>query len=153
MEPKKLLTTFALVAVVLIAGCKKDTFVDPVGICPLVVSTDPANLATGVLLNKVITATFNENMNPATITGTSFTVEAVVKGEMLIAGAVTYTGMTASFTPASPLAGGTTYKGTSKRFTGHFVTGRLYMDLQYRCSGCAHGNSYRSVKSCYRCGT
>jgi uncharacterized repeat protein (TIGR02543 family) len=114
MEPKKLLTTFALVAVVLIAGCKKDTFVDPVGVCPLVVSTDPANLATGVLLNKVITATFNENMNPATITGTSFTVEAVVKGEMLIAGAVTYTGMTASFTPASPLAGGTTYKGTIK---------------------------------------
>jgi hypothetical protein len=57
MKPKKLLTTLAILGLILIAGCKKDTFVETPGVCPLVVSTDPANLATGVPLNKTITAT------------------------------------------------------------------------------------------------
>ena len=108
MEPKKLLTTLALVSVVLIAGCKKDTFVEIPGVCPEVISTDPANLATGVPLNKVITATFNKVMNPATITQASFTV----KGASAITGTVSYTGTTASFVPSSPLTPNTTYTGT-----------------------------------------
>jgi len=66
MKMKRLLTTLALVVVVIIAGCKKDTFKETVGVCPVVI-TDPLNLATGVPLNKIITATFNENMNAATI--------------------------------------------------------------------------------------
>ncbi len=108
MEPKKLLTTLALVSVVLIAGCKKDTFVETTGVCPIVVSTDPANLATGVPLNKVITATFNKVMNPATITQASFTI----KGASAVTGTVSYTGTTASFVPSSPLTPNTTYTGT-----------------------------------------
>src|SRR5450759_4900243 len=113
MKMKRLLTTLALVVVVIIAGCKKDTFKETVGVCPLVV-TDPLNLATGVPLNKIITATFNENMNAATITPTSFTIEAGAKGAALVAGAITYAGMTATFTPASPLTANTTYTGTLK---------------------------------------
>ena len=108
MKPKKLLTTLALVSVVLIAGCKKDTFVETTGVCPIVISTDPANLATGVPLNKVITATFNVKMNPATITQASFTI----KGASAITGTVSYTGTTASFVPSSPLTPNTTYTGT-----------------------------------------
>ncbi len=72
------------------------------------ISTDPANLATGVPLNKVITATFNKVMNPATITQASFTV----KGASAITGTVSYTGTTASFVPSSPLSPFTTYTGT-----------------------------------------
>jgi hypothetical protein len=108
MKPKKLLTTLAILGLILIAGCKKDTFVETPGVCPLVVSTDPANLATGVPLNKTITATFNEQMNPATITQASFTVT----GAAAVAGTVSYTGLTASFVPSSPLAPFTTYTGT-----------------------------------------
>ncbi|MCX6320551.1 MAG: ice-binding family protein [Bacteroidia bacterium] len=111
MEPKKLLTTLALVSVVLIAGCKKDTFVEIPGICPIVISTVPANLATGVPLNQVITATFNKVMNPATITQASFTV----KGASAITGTVSYSGTTATFVPSSPLAPNTTYTGTITR--------------------------------------
>ena len=107
------MTTLALVVVVIIAGCKKDTFKETVGVCPLVV-TDPLNLATGVPLNKIITATFNENMNAATITPASFTIEAGAKGAALVAGAITYACMTSTFTPASPLTANTTYTGTLK---------------------------------------
>jgi uncharacterized repeat protein (TIGR02543 family) len=113
MKMKRLLTTLALVVVVIIAGCKKDTFKETVGVCPVVI-TDPLNLATGVPLNKIITATFNENMNAATITPTSFTIEAGAKGAALVAGAITYADSTATFTPASPLTANTTYTGTLK---------------------------------------
>jgi hypothetical protein len=114
MRPTKLLTTLALVMVVLFAGCKKDKYVETVTVCPLVVATDPVNLATGVPLNKIITATFNANMNAATITPTSFTIETAAKGLSLVTGTITYSGMTATFTPSSPLLANTTYKGTIK---------------------------------------
>ena len=115
MKPKKLLTTLALVSIVLIAGCKKDDFVKTTGVCPVVESTSPIKTATGVPLDKVITATFNEKMNPLTITGESFTIEVTAKkGAMTVTGAVTYTDSTASFTPSSTLAPNTTYTGTVK---------------------------------------
>jgi hypothetical protein len=76
---------------------------------PFVVSTDPANGAVNVALNKVITATFSNAMNPATINGTSFTIS---NGATPVAGTITYTGMGASFTPTLPLLPATTYTGT-----------------------------------------
>jgi len=112
MNPKKLLTTVAIVAVILIAGCKKDDFKEIVGVCPVVISTSPANAAIGVPLDKIITATFNEAMNPITITQESFTVELSAKGVSAVAGTVSYTGTTASFKPASALEPSTDYTGT-----------------------------------------
>jgi hypothetical protein len=54
-----LLTVFAALSLAtFIDGCKKNDFVPVDGICPLVVSTDPANGATSVALNKVISITF-----------------------------------------------------------------------------------------------
>ena len=128
MKPKKLLTTLALVSVVLIAGCKKDNFVEVPGVCPLVVSTDPANLATGVPLNKVITATFNENMNPVTITQASITLDGAAKGATPITGTVTYIDPTASFTPSIDLLPGTTYTGTVKATVKDLNGNRLQGD-------------------------
>ena len=102
------MTTFAAFSVAaFFGGCKKDNFVQPDGLCPIVVSTDPANLETSVALNKVITITFNENMNPATITNASITIT----GASAVAGTVTYSGKTATFTPSSSLAVNTTYTG------------------------------------------
>ncbi|WP_310560483.1 Ig-like domain-containing protein [Flavobacterium sp.] len=70
------------------------------GIVPVVVSTDPANNATGVVLNKVIRATFNVPMNPLTLNATTFTVK---QGATTIVGAISYSGTTVSFDPATPL--------------------------------------------------
>ncbi len=75
---------------------------------PKVNAAEPVNLATGVALNKVISATFSEAMNPSTIT-TSFRLMA---GTMLVPGRVNYAGTTATYTPASNLLSGTTYTAT-----------------------------------------
>jgi hypothetical protein len=73
---------------------------------PLLVVTGPADLATNVPVNQVITATFNEPMDPLTITSTSYTVTGP-SGPIL--GALTFAGTTATFTPVSLLATSTTY--------------------------------------------
>lgn len=100
---------FAIVAMLLIVfltGCQKDE--DP-GIRPTVTATDPANNATGVDRNKNIDITFSEEMDPLTITSSTFTLK---QGTTSVAGAVTYTGMTASFNPTNALNAATVYTAT-----------------------------------------
>jgi hypothetical protein len=89
-----------------IAGCGQETVT-----IPGVVSVTPAQGATDVIINTTVTATFNMAMNPASITipGT-FTVTG--PGGTAVAGAVTYSGLTATFTPSAFLAYGTTYTAT-----------------------------------------
>lgn len=99
-----------LLLLVFTAGCKKVVEeTGTVGICPIVVSTDPVNGAINVVTGKIITATFNEVMDPATINAATFILR---QGTNAIAGTVTYAGMTATFTPANPLAANTVYTGT-----------------------------------------
>ena len=78
---------------------------------PTVISTNPANTATGVPLNQKVTATFSEAMNPAMIGTTTFTL---MQGATPVSGAVTYiaAGTTATFTPTSNLATSTIYTAT-----------------------------------------
>ena len=78
---------------------------------PTVTLTDPVNNATGVLLNKVIIVTFSKPMDPPTLNYLTFTLNQVTTS---VAGTVTYTGTTASFTPASNLAYSQVYTGTVK---------------------------------------
>ncbi len=94
----------------LFLGCKKDKYVPIEGVCPTVISTDPLNLATGVALNKVITVTFNELMDPATFSQASFNLQGATK----IAGTLVFNGTspTISFTPTSSLTPNTTYVAT-----------------------------------------
>jgi hypothetical protein len=77
---------------------------------PTVVSTIPANGATAVPTNSVVSATFSEAMAPASITGTTFTLAG--PGATPVAGAVTYAGTTATFTPTAALAGGALFTAT-----------------------------------------
>lgn len=76
---------------------------------PEVTTTDPANNATGVVLNKAMLATFTEAMDAATISATTFTVK---QGNTAVAGTVTYSGTTATFTPIIPLLPNLVYTGT-----------------------------------------
>ncbi|MDP2089566.1 MAG: Ig-like domain-containing protein [Flavobacteriaceae bacterium] len=108
MKVKNLLLPFAILFIALFSSCAKDDFEEIEFVCPLVISTDPVNGATSVVLNKTITATFNEAMNASTITQTSFIVK---EGATAVSGTVTYAGTTASFTPASPLTPNTVYTG------------------------------------------
>jgi hypothetical protein len=98
------------ILVVFATGCKK-VIEQPgtTGVCPIVISTSPVNSATGVSLNKKIDATFNEVMKGSTITTTTFTIN---QGATAIAGSVSYTGTTATFTPSANLSSNTEYTGT-----------------------------------------
>src|SRR5450756_10879 len=83
-----------------IAGCgREQTSV----LAPAVIATVPANGATGVPVAQAITATFNKAMNATTISTSTFTVTG--PGGAPGTGAVTYSGTTATFTPAAHLAG------------------------------------------------
>src|SRR5437868_644999 len=76
---------------------------------PTVTLTDPLNAATGVVVNKKISATFSRAMNPASITASTFTLN---QGANAVAGALTYVGTTATFTPSGDLSAGTIYAAT-----------------------------------------
>lgn len=76
---------------------------------PNVISTDPSNAATGVVLSKVIAATFSKAMNPSTINSSTFLLS---QGTTPVAGTVTYSGTTARFTPNANLLPNTVYTAT-----------------------------------------
>ena len=88
------------------------TAVAPVITRPTVTSTIPANLATDVPLNQVISATFSKAMNPATINGATFTLTG--PGTTAVSGLVAYAavGNTLTFTPAANLAPSTLFTAT-----------------------------------------
>jgi hypothetical protein len=77
---------------------------------PMVSSTAPANNATGAAINGAVTATFDEAMNPATISSADFLVTG--PGSTKVSGAVSYLGTTATFKPAANLAPNTAYTAT-----------------------------------------
>ncbi|MFA6360793.1 MAG: Ig-like domain-containing protein, partial [Dysgonamonadaceae bacterium] len=101
---------------VFMTQCKEDDYEGEVtGVCPLVILTDPADGAVKVPLNKMITATFNEEMDPTTINATSF---ILMEGANSISGTVTpVSGNKAAFnfTPSSPLKPSTLYTATMKK--------------------------------------
>ncbi|KAF0219003.1 MAG: type IV pilus assembly protein [Geobacteraceae bacterium] len=75
---------------------------------PTVTFTDPVSGATNVPINSIITATFSEPMDAATITSATFTLNGGVTG------AVTYNAASneAVFTPSVNLSSNTTYTAT-----------------------------------------
>ena len=79
---------------------------------PTVVSTLPANGATGVLPNQVLSATFNEAMNCATLLSPATTLSVTGPGGAAVAGAIGCTGSVANFTPTAALAINASYIAT-----------------------------------------
>ena len=97
----------ALVALSLFVGACKN--VEPLPFLPAVKATSPAGNAGGVHLDAVITATFNEEVNGASINATTFTLS---NGVTAVPGVVSYAGVTATLVPTGPLADNTTFTAT-----------------------------------------
>jgi len=114
--------------------------------------TNPLNNATGVPLDQIITATFNDNLTPLQISRSTFTLKATTSGTSgddshkslsddshgtTVAGTVSFNNKTAIFTPTSKLNPNTVYVATiTSRYFGksgddrpklgyswHFTTG------------------------------
>lgn len=73
---------------------------------PTVASNSPSNQALAQPTNSMIQVTFSEEMAPATITATTFTVRA---GAVPVLGTVTYANRVARFDPVATLAVSTVY--------------------------------------------
>ncbi len=84
---------------------------------PTVSSTVPVNVATGVAINIKVGATFSEALDPLTITNLNFTLKETVSGAA-VAGVVSYSGVSAVFTPLSNLANSRRYTATVKGGAG-----------------------------------
>lgn len=78
---------------------------------PAVLSTDPDSDEIDFAINKNISATFSESLDPTTVNASSFTLTA---GTTVVLGAVTYNdnGKVATFNPDSNLAASTLYTAT-----------------------------------------
>lgn len=101
----------ALVSTMSILGCKKDDFTEIDTLCPVVIATSPANGETSVQFTKTIAATFNEEMDPSSITAASFFIKSA-SSSTSIPGEISYFGATASFDPATNLLPNTTYSAS-----------------------------------------
>lgn len=76
---------------------------------PVVVFTSPTDLASDVVLNANISATFDEAMNAGTISETTF---ILTQGSITVAGVVTYAGTVATLNPEINLLTNTDYAVT-----------------------------------------
>ena len=106
MNSSRKIKLLALSLLLFAVGCKKNN--DP-GPTPTVSSTSPEASAVNVARNTLVTASFSAAMSPATITATTFTLS---NGTTAVAGAVSYTGTTATFTPTALLDASTVYTAT-----------------------------------------
>lgn len=128
MRKLKLLAIITIALVVFFNGCKKDDHEATEFLCPLVVSTIPADKAIDVPLNQIISATFNEKMDTATINQESFIIQ---QGGISIAGTVAYSDLTATFTPSTPLLPDVLYSGTIKTLAKDLIGQSLMEDYKW----------------------
>ena len=132
MKLTKVFPIIAMLLIVLVTGCKKDE--DP-AIRPVVSATDPLSNATNSAIGGKISATFSVAMDPASITNSTFTVK---QGTTNVAGAVSYTGTIATFTPTAAMAPNALHTATittaaknvagtslAKDYTWSFTTGAI----------------------------
>ncbi len=138
-----LLSTLFLASVLIFTACQEDDYDEIIGVCPVVLSTSPVNLATGVALDKIITVNFNTEMNQATINTSSI----ILEGVDTIAGTVSYAGNTASFTPLLSLSPFSAYKATVttavKDITGNALQQKYVWTFTTGAAGVDMGTSSR----------
>ena len=121
MMRKGLLAIVLIAVVVIAAGLAYYLYQSQsTSTAPVVTSTAPVYSATNSPINTKILVTFSTAMDPTTITKTTFTLK---HGTTSDAGTVSYTGVTAIFTPSANLATNTAYTATittgAKDSAGH----------------------------------
>lgn len=79
---------------------------------PTVIATVPANGATGVPLNQILSVTFSKAVNCATLNSPATSFQLTGPGTTTVAGTVACVGVTATFTPTLPLLVNTLYTAT-----------------------------------------
>ncbi|MEQ9465789.1 MAG: ice-binding family protein [Ekhidna sp.] len=109
MNFQKALIAGLLLPLLIFTGCNNDN--DPAieSTPPLVTSTDPLNNAVDVSRNKTVSITFNEEMDPASINASTFTLQ---QGTTFITGVVAYAGTAATFTSTANLNANLVYTAT-----------------------------------------
>jgi hypothetical protein len=107
MKLKIIFSTIAIAAVVLTGGCSENNDNDQKP-APTVLSSDPQMDATDVVLNKIVTVTFSEAMDPSSLNSTTFNIN---QGTTTVAGTISYSGTTVSFKSDNTFKPGTDYTG------------------------------------------
>jgi len=111
---------------IFISGCVKEGPVQTEMNPPTVLTLVPAGNATSVAVGSAVLVSFSEVMDASTINSENFTLK---QGTTAVAGTVTYTGTTGTFTPSVLLAAGTVYTVTlttgAKDAAGNAMTGNF----------------------------
>jgi hypothetical protein len=123
MKKRWLLIAAALIAIIIIAAVLLFLAYQPVSVSPLaptVTATSPLYSSTGIAINTKLLVTFSTAMDPTTITTSTITLK---HGTTSDTGAVSYTGVTATFVPSANLASFVMYTATvttgAKDSAGH----------------------------------
>jgi hypothetical protein len=102
----------AILLIICATGCSDQGSSNKNTTPPTAISAAPPSAAAGVCPNTMVTVTFSEAMNPATINGTTITLTG--PGLTAVAGLVSYNvgSKTATFSPSAALALNTLYTAT-----------------------------------------
>lgn len=114
-------------------GCKKSVESEgTIAICPAVLTTDPMNNAVDVVYDKVITVTFNTEMDSSTINTASFFIKQVATSTYL-SGKIATTSNPAvfTFTPDIPLQPFNNYVGTIKKTAANKFRLNMLEDYEF----------------------
>jgi hypothetical protein len=128
-----------ILAITLVSACTPTPTPTPSTTAPGVISTNPGNVQ-NVPVTSPITATFNEAIDPSTITTETFTLK---KGTTPVSGKVTYAGTTATFIPATGLELCTSYTAAIttgvKNLTGKALARDYVWNFYTSCAGSGPG--------------
>mgnify|MGYP000477524092 CR=1 FL=1 len=105
------------------------TEANPDNTAPEISATEPVDKQENVAPNTVITATFNEPMNPTSINSSTFTLR---QGSIGITGSISYSGNSATFIPSGELSFGTLYTATITDAVEDLAGNNLSDDIRWR---------------------
>jgi len=107
---------------------------------PIVLYTYPPDNTSGVVLNRSIDATFNEAMDPLTITPATFTLTRT--GGLTVTGRVTYSGNNCKLQPDINLISGAIYTATITTGARDLAGNAMAQNYQWSFSGVSLPTSY-----------
>src|SRR5437667_11002024 len=102
------------------------TGVIPDTTAPRVSASVPANTATGVGISAQLATTFSEPMDASTINTSAFTLK---QGTTPVVGTVSYSGVTATFTPAAKIGRATSRKRAQSTEATAFAKNAMSSDI------------------------